>query len=477
MLIAACSRGKALSHRLNASASPCAIKDGARLGTLSWRPCPLRTRETAEHTRELLANRCRLSLMHCTRVLLRGNVSVLKMGRSNHAWAQSSADATSLIASMLGSSARSSFVGGAGARTLREWLHAHRWTLAANAACSLQMIQWAMDDVLYLRSINILAICFFTLYNAHMGAWIYISWDAAYTLINMIQIYRIVRERREAALLPWQHELHASVFQHGGLSTHHTRALLRIAEPEQLLRAGERLIVAKGAVAPDEPSGGAGADDEHLVGLVLSGSLRAEVGGEVVGFVDECGWYGHVQFNVDEHPAVTLVALEPTRLLQWSSARLSELVQRDACVQRGLHELWNDDMGRLLSKRDDDFLRRRSGHYARVIRALTASAARVTDGDIAHVLEHRRRHGIDDATHEATLDELEAAGALEPHALHALRRLRLDADDGDGDGARGALPYLSRVRRFVSSQLTSMAMELAFASAPDGATAGAAERN
>ena len=92
-------------------------------------------------------------------------------------------------------------------------------------------------------------------------------------------------------------------------------------------------------------------------------------------------------------------------------------------------------------------------------------------------LEHRRRHGIDDATHEATLDELEAAGALEPHALHALRRLRLDADDGDGDGARGALPYLSRVRRFVSSQLTSMAMELAFASAPDGATAGAAERN
>lgn len=277
--------GRSWHHRLGATAQPCAIKDGARLGTLSWKPCPLRARESAEHARELLANRCRLSLMRCTRTLLRGcrDGSVLKTAASKRAWAQSSFDVSSLVASML--SARPSTAGGhQQRRSLRQWLLDHRWTLAANTACSLQMLQWSMDDPLYLRSINILAIGFFTLYNSHMAAWTYVGWDAAYTLINAVQIGRILRERREVRLLPWQAEVHARAFEGGGLSTRQARTLLDHAEPERLLRPGERFALQKGGDR-------GGAARPHAVGLVLSGTLKVEgEDGQIVGFVDQFGW-------------------------------------------------------------------------------------------------------------------------------------------------------------------------------------------
>lgn len=124
--------------------------------------------------------------------------------------------------------------------------------------------------------------------------------------------------------------------------------------------------------------------------------------------------------------------------------------------------------GRALSQRDDEYIRRRRAHYGQVLRALTASCAQLQPADVAFVQAHRKQHAIDDQTHELSLDELSQAGALEPHALLALRGLRLE--EGDGESESGRLPLLSRLRRLFSSSLSSvsdMASELSLAASSE----------
>ena len=127
------------------------------------------------------------------------------------------------------------------------WLYEKRYALAANAGCTFLMLQWMQvprravvceafacvctgtenahaslfrrrrraplspihrsrylcrsrrgeDDVLYVRSLNLFAVGFFTVYNLSMRAWIYMAWDVVYTAINVTQIARILHARRE----------------------------------------------------------------------------------------------------------------------------------------------------------------------------------------------------------------------------------------------------------------------------------------
>lgn len=40
-------------------------------------------------------------------------------------------------------------------RNIYAWFLRYRWAIAANTACSLLLLQWTQDDVLYLRSLNV----------------------------------------------------------------------------------------------------------------------------------------------------------------------------------------------------------------------------------------------------------------------------------------------------------------------------------
>jgi CRP-like cAMP-binding protein len=461
---------------------------GARVAkTFTWRPCPLRAKAAV---RAALKQQ-KQALLQGTRVLLRGGTKLLLRGGVNGGGIASAAvrppppkgDGTLIASIMRSLSSPRSFraqaaagLADASSISIRGWLFRNRWALAANTACTLQMLQWACDDVVYLRSLNILAICFFTTYNMHMGAWcaprealaaaasppeaparargriaasaltpaalahaphapsshphrIYVSWDMLYTLINLIQIVRLLRERQDVALLPWEREIYESVFKHA-LSKQQGRALLMAAEPEALLRVGHEIVISR-----DE-------FDNHPIGLVLSGTLRMQVDGQTVGFIDRLGWFGHVHYKIEDDPQITLTAIEPTRVLQWSSLRLTELLEKDLRMDKGVHALWNVDMGRKLSRMDDEHRRRRLSHYLEIMHALAASG-RLDRAELDFLRTIREKHSIDEATHAQAVEELALTRSLEPHLVQTLR----SADEEDTP-----LPML---RRFVTT-LTSM---------------------
>lgn len=212
-----------------------------------------------------------------------------------------------------------------------------------------------------------------------------------------------------------------------------------------------------------------------------------------------------MQFNLQEHPRLTLTALEPTRLLQWSSAALGGLLAAQPLIDKGVHTLWNRDMvrpahthgcaqprarltacpptlwplcaqGRTLSQRDEEQLRSRRSAYAQVLRALTAASEQpLSAADVAFVQEHRARRALDDEAHERCLDELAAAGALPPHALQSLRGLRLA--EREAEPPSEPFHALARLRGLVSASLLSvseMASELSLAASPSAGDSGSA---
>lgn len=54
---------------------------------------------------------------------------------------------------------------------LRAGMYTYRWVLMANLACTLQLFQWAMDDVLWIRFISCLANLCYCACNVNMAAW------------------------------------------------------------------------------------------------------------------------------------------------------------------------------------------------------------------------------------------------------------------------------------------------------------------
>jgi len=157
-----------------------------------------------------------------------------------------------------------------------------------------------------------------------------------YFLVNVTQIFRTLRERREVALLPGEREVYAvaNVLKQA-ISTQQARTLLAAAEPERLLRPGEQIVTR------DERG-------EHPIGLVLvlSGCLRVEADGQSV---ERYSWYGYYRDTADTSASV-LTAVEPSRVLLWSSQRLEHMLASDADLSARVHALWIDDMGRKLSQ-------------------------------------------------------------------------------------------------------------------------------
>jgi hypothetical protein len=50
-------------------------------------------------------------------------------------------------------------------------LYTYRWAIIANTACTLQLVQWTMEDVIWLRTMNCIANAFYCCCNLRMGAW------------------------------------------------------------------------------------------------------------------------------------------------------------------------------------------------------------------------------------------------------------------------------------------------------------------
>lgn len=198
-----------------------------------------------------------------------------------------------------------------------------------NAANLLVLCSFLARDILWLRTLSILAgFCFIGFYLAlDPVVWEGIAWNVVFMGINVVQIARLLRERRPVQLSEDEALLQRLLFE--GLPP---RDLQRLAQ------AGTWTDHAPGSalLVQGEQSEGLWVVLTGRLGVFLDGREVAELRpGMLVG---EMGW-------ISKEPASAGVqATEPSRCLRWGQAELEALLAASPSLEQALQAIVGRDL-------------------------------------------------------------------------------------------------------------------------------------
>jgi hypothetical protein len=177
----------------------------------------------------------------------------------------------------------------------------------------LLLASFLVRDILWLRLLNVLAGVMFITYCATASPvmWASAGWNALFLIINLVQIWRLILERRPVRLRADELSLYQLAFR--GLTPREFTRLLAIGSWEDAA-AGQRLVE-QGVVL-----------DRLLV--VSRGTIDVLVGDARVAQLKPGQLVGEMSFLTDAKTSAAVVTAEPTRYLALPTEPLRALFKR-----------------------------------------------------------------------------------------------------------------------------------------------------
>jgi Cyclic nucleotide-binding domain len=185
-------------------------------------------------------------------------------------------------------------------------------------------ISYWLTDMFWLRLVAVLGLSLEILYFWLSGGDLRtgIGWDLIFILINLYQIYRLVKDRLSLRLPEPDRELLRSVFT--GLDD---------AQIARLLIAGEFCDIAEGTTLAEENQ----ALDRLF--FICSGRVRVTIAGREVSHLERGNFVGEVAFLTDRPATATVIAEGPVRALAFERGKLSQLFYNEAEVAGLIYQL------------------------------------------------------------------------------------------------------------------------------------------
>lgn len=198
-----------------------------------------------------------------------------------------------------------------------------------HVANTLTLLSFLVRDILKLRALSIVAGALLTvlcLTTAPVG-WDSFAWHMVFGLINVVQVLRLLHERRPVRLSAEEHELHQRAFR--PLAAREFAKLLRVTRFIDAV-AGERVIEA--GRAPGR------------LCVVLRGALEVRVADAAVATLGPGQFVGEMAFVTGETPKADVVAGEDTRLAALESAGLRALLEHDHELRAAIQGILGADL-------------------------------------------------------------------------------------------------------------------------------------
>ena len=185
-------------------------------------------------------------------------------------------------------------------------------------------ISYWLTDMFWLRLVAVLGLSLEILYFWLSGGDLRtgIGWDLIFILINLYQIYRLVKDRLSLRLPEPDRELLRSVFT--GLDD---------AQIARLLIAGEFCDIAEGTTLAEENQ----ALDRLF--FICSNRVRVTIAGREVSHLERGNFVGEVAFLTDRPATATVIAEGPVRALAFERGKLSQLFYNEAEVAGLIYQL------------------------------------------------------------------------------------------------------------------------------------------
>lgn len=204
------------------------------------------------------------------------------------------------------------------------------WEWLGHLTFVLIAVSYLVRDMLLLRVLSIVASVAGIVYYRYVPAeplWLVINWNLAFMAVNLLQIVRIVYDRRAIAFSAEQQELFETVFN--AFAPIEFLKLMRLAQWCQA-ESGDVLVQQ-------------GAELDYVM-LLYNGSAAVQVDAQAVNQLHDGDFIGEMSFLAASPATATVTAQTATRYLRWRKQDLRQLLQRNPNIRFALQAAMGKDL-------------------------------------------------------------------------------------------------------------------------------------
>jgi hypothetical protein len=213
--------------------------------------------------------------------------------------------------------------------------------LAGHLASILTMAAYLLKDILWLRLLTILS-CFagiaFNYFVPATPLWTVIYWNALFTVINVVQVAIIIKQRSSVHFTEEEKELHDTIFKN-----------FAPFEFMKLMRVGKWLEAKQGEILATEEK------PLDSIMLIYNGSVSVELNGKELARLKDGNFIGEVSFITGGAATATVRALQPTRYVSWPKEAISQLLKRNPSMRFAMQAMLSTDLSKKLMRRAPSF--------------------------------------------------------------------------------------------------------------------------
>ena len=187
--------------------------------------------------------------------------------------------------------------------------------IAGHLAFGLIAFSFLVKDILWLRTVSIIASLFSVFYNYFIPIepmWIAIGWNFVFVTVNLYHIAVIIYEKRPVHMSPKHKELYETMFK--GMTPVEFLKVTKIADWIHF-KPGE-VITQQGRPVPD-------------LNLIYNGTVDVAVDKEKVAELKDGQFVGEMSFLTEKPATATCVVKHDSELLVWKQEQFKELLKRN----------------------------------------------------------------------------------------------------------------------------------------------------
>ena len=187
--------------------------------------------------------------------------------------------------------------------------------IAGHLAFGLIAFSFLVKDILWLRTISIIASLFSVFYNYFIPIepmWIAIGWNFVFVTVNLYHIAVIIYEKRPVHMSPKHKELYETMFK--DMTPVEFLKVTKIADWIHF-KPGE-VITQQGRPVPD-------------LNLIYNGTVDVAVDKEKVAELKDGQFVGEMSFLTEKPATATCVVKHDSELLVWKQKQFKELLKRN----------------------------------------------------------------------------------------------------------------------------------------------------
>ena len=187
--------------------------------------------------------------------------------------------------------------------------------IAGHLAFGLIAFSFLVKDILWLRTISIIASLFSVFYNYFIPVepmWIAIGWNFVFVTVNLYHIAVIIYEKRPVHMSPKHKELYETMFK--DMTPVEFLKVTKIADWIHF-KPGE-VITQQGRPVPD-------------LNLIYNGTVDVDVDKEKVAELKDGQFVGEMSFLTEKPATATCVVKHDSELLVWKQEQFKELLKRN----------------------------------------------------------------------------------------------------------------------------------------------------